>query len=247
MKTRLINLLTMGGTLDWARDRKGVYSLRYVNKIPKFGAAARTAAETAAAAHSGAEGQAIMFAGTAVPEAAEEMGDGTKEKNGTNATNKSDRTDRSDLTDTTDASSAVRGDKPRAEKSNSGWAGAFAKLSSFMAAAFAVVPKTAARFRGRLRTRGADARPRAQAELALEKVTVLRNDLNDADVVVVAAQPKREDSRIAAPPAGGPAGNPWKRVASHWAKRKNPSPFAPAAQAGAGRSGSKQFANASKP
>ena len=41
MKTRLITLLTMGHTLDRARDRKGAYSLRYVNKFPKFGPVAR--------------------------------------------------------------------------------------------------------------------------------------------------------------------------------------------------------------
>ena len=36
MKNRLITLLKMGRTLDWAKDRKGAYSLRYVNKLSKI-------------------------------------------------------------------------------------------------------------------------------------------------------------------------------------------------------------------
>jgi hypothetical protein len=101
-----------------------------------------------------------------------------------------------------------------------------------LGAGLAVVPKSGAWLRGRLRSGGADSRPRAQAELALEKVTVLRNDLSEADVVVVAAQPKPEDPGAAAAPAGGPGGNPWKRVASRWAKSKDRTPFAAARQAG---------------
>jgi hypothetical protein len=65
--------------------------------------------------------------------------------------------------------------------------------------------------------------------LALEKVTVLRNDLSDADLVVVAVQPKPEDSRAPEAPACEPAGNPWTRVTARWVKLKKP---APAAQAG---------------
>jgi hypothetical protein len=100
-----------------------------------------------------------------------------------------------------------------------------------VAAVFAVVPKTAARVRGRLRSPSADSRPRAQAELALEKVTVLRNDLSDADLVVVTVQPKTEDSRPAQAPEREPAGSPWMRVASRWAKQKKTAPAESGAQA----------------
>jgi hypothetical protein len=41
MKTPLIKLLTMGHTLERARDRTGAYTLRYVNKFPKFQPVAR--------------------------------------------------------------------------------------------------------------------------------------------------------------------------------------------------------------
>jgi hypothetical protein len=50
---------------------------------------------------------------------------------------------------------------------------------------------------------------------------VLRNDLSDADLVVVAVQPKPEDSRAAAAQARGPAGNPWTRVTARWIKPKS--------------------------
>ena len=84
------------------------------------------------------------------------------------------------------------------------------------------VPKTAVRVWGRLRRSPAvEARPRAQGELALDKVTVLRNDLSDADLVVVAVQPKPEDSRAAEAPAREPTGNPWKRVTARWIKLKS--------------------------
>jgi len=86
----------------------------------------------------------------------------------------------------------------------------------------AFVPKTLARIRGRLRSPPADSRPRAQAELALEKVKVIRNDLSDADVVVVAVQPRAEDSRAPQAEAGGPSGNPWTRVTARWIKLKSP-------------------------
>ena len=81
MKTRLITLLTMGRTLDRARDRKGAYTLRNVNKFPKFGPAAGTTAETPPAAHTGAVTQTPLFAEAEVPAAAaavERKVDGTK-------------------------------------------------------------------------------------------------------------------------------------------------------------------------
>ena len=230
MKKRLITLLTMGGTLDWARDRKGAYTLRYVNKIPKFGPPARIPAGTPPAEHSGVVAQLSLFGGAEVPAAAAaaedkvNLADGENVTNGTNGANKSDRTD------------AKGGEQAAPKAAGRGWSRAIAKRFSFLAAAFAVVPKAAARLWGRLRPRGADSGPRAQAELALEHVKVVRNDLSDADVVVVAAQPKPEERRVAATPAAAPSagqgGNPWKRVTARWAEQKNRSPFAPAEEVG---------------
>jgi hypothetical protein len=224
MKPRLITLLTMGRALDNARDRKGAYTLRYVNKFPKFtpaAPAARAAMEALPASHSGAAAQSSLFgapgagAVAAPPEQKAERAD---------QSNRSDPTDRTDRT-----SQASQPPQPAAPKSRFP---RFLKLSAFLAAVFAVVPKTAARFRGRLRFRTGESRPRAQAELALEKVTVVRNDLSEADLEVVAVQPKPENPPAAEAPAGGPAGNPWKRVRARWAKQKNPQPFAPGPQAG---------------
>ena len=65
-----------------------------------------------------------------------------------------------------------------------------------------------------------DLRPRAQAELALEKVTVIRNDLSEADVVVVKAERKREEPREVKPAA--PGSNPWAEAKARWINLKSP-------------------------
>jgi hypothetical protein len=96
----------------------------------------------------------------------------------------------------------------------------FAKIRALGAAVLAFFRKTAGRIRGKRRV--SDSRPRAQGELALEKVTVLRNDLSDADLVVVAVQPKAAEPRGAGNQAPEPAGNPWTRVTARWIKLKNP-------------------------
>ena len=220
MKTRLITLLTMGRTVDRARDRKGAYTLRYVNKFPKFGPVARAAAAgPPRAGHSAPSAQSSLFEAAKAPAAA--------------APAKS-RPDRPDPTDQTAQPNQPQ--QPRPPKVRFRW---FAKLGAFLAAAAAVVPKTAARVRGRLRSPAADPRPRAQGELALEKVTVLRNDLSDADLVVVAVQPKPEDSRAVQADSRAPDGNTWTRVTARWIKLKNPaedgSQASAASEAPAGR------------
>ncbi|MGA2557372.1 MAG: hypothetical protein ABSG04_13975 [Verrucomicrobiota bacterium] len=96
------------------------------------------------------------------------------------------------------------------------------KIEAFFVAAAAFVPKSAARLRGRLFSPPADSGPRAQAELALEKVKVMRNDLADADLVVVAVQAKPEGPCAARAEGREPAANPWTRVAARWIKLKNP-------------------------
>jgi hypothetical protein len=194
MKNRLITLLTMGHTLDRAKDRTGAYTLRHVNKFPKFRPVARGAAKAPLpASHAAPSAQPLLFAAAKAPAAALPQ-------------------DRSD-----------RAYPPPAPKPRFLW---FAKLGAFLAAAVAFVPKTAARIRGGLRPPPANSRPHAQAELALEKVTVIRNDLSDADLVVVAVQPKPEDSRAAQAEARAPAGNPWTRVTARWIKLKRPAELA---------------------
>jgi hypothetical protein len=67
-----------------------------------------------------------------------------------------------------------------------------------------------------------DPRPRAQAELALEKVTVLRNDLSEDGLVVIKVAQKSESS-VASPALNGPAVlNPWTRATARWIKLKDP-------------------------
>ena len=68
-------------------------------------------------------------------------------------------------------------------------------------------------------------RPRAQAELALEKVTVLRNDLSESDLVVVPSLRRASETQAATPPV-----NAWSRVTARWIKLEEPAP--PAAVAG---------------
>jgi hypothetical protein len=213
MNTPLIKLLTMGHTLERARDRTGVYTLRYMNKFPKFRPVARVArVEPPPAGHCApTAAQPSLFAAPKNPAVveAESAPTGTAGTEGTKGTNPAGKT--------------VQARPPAAPKVHIGW---LATFSAFLAAGFAFVPKTAARIRDRLRSPSADSRPRAQAELALEKVTVLRNDLSDSDLVVVAVQRKPEDSRDAPAETRPPARNPWTRVAARWVTLKNPEDLA---------------------
>jgi hypothetical protein len=225
MKTRLITLLTMCHTLDGAKDRKGAYTLRHVNKFPKFRPAARAgAAWSPHAGHPALSAQPSLFEAGKAPVVVPPPEDRADGKDETKRTNPTDRTDQPQ--------------QPRASKDCFRW---FAKAGAFLLAAAAFLPKTAARAWGRLRSPAADSRPRAQGELALEKVTVLRNDLSDSDLVVVAVQPKAEDPRAAQPEAPEPAGNPWTRVTARWIKLKSPAEGGSEASnviAGRGRAGS---------
>jgi hypothetical protein len=96
------------------------------------------------------------------------------------------------------------------------------KIKAFFAASVGFVPNSFARLRGKLRSASGDSRPRAQAELALEKVKVIRNDLSDADLVVVAVQARPEDPCAAKAEGREAAGNPWARVAARWIKLTGP-------------------------
>jgi len=231
MKTPLITLLTMGHTLDVAKDRKGAYTLRHLNKFPKFGTVARAGAVGAAhASHPAPSAQPSLFEAPKAPVAVAPPKDAADGKDGKDGTNGTDRTNRREQPQPPQP--------PRAPKPCFRW---FAKSRAFLLAAAAFLPKTAARAWGRLRSPAADSRPRAQGELVLEKVTVLRNDLSDADLVVVAVQAKADEPRAALPEAPKPGGNPWTRVTAGWIKLKNPAEGASVASnviAGQARMGS---------
>jgi hypothetical protein len=235
MKNPLITLLTTGRTVDRVRDRKGAYSLRYVNKLPKFGPPARAAAEEPPPAPGSAPaGQSALFEEAKAPAAVEPP----KASQGCAAAQPY-RAANAPAAVTPPQDGTDRPDQPQPPPTPTVWVRWFAKWETFLAAAAAVFQRTARRVRGRLRAPAAEARPRAQGELALEKVTVLRNDLSDADLVVVAVQPKPEDSRAA--PADMRGGNAWTRVTARWVKLKDPAgegSQAPEDGAGQGRAGS---------
>ncbi len=222
MKNQLITLLKMCHTLDWTKDRTGVYSLRNVNKFPKFGRVARTAAV------------APPRASLLEPAPQPSLFEGAKAPGTPPPQNLADRTDRTDRTkqaapppkagknsEESQGSTESRPTAPSLAKAGF-LQPAKSKLKVLLAAAAAFVPKSVARLRGRWFTPPADARPRAQAELALEKVKVMRNDLTDADLVVVAVQAKPEEPCAARAEGREPAANPWTRVAARWIKLKIP-------------------------
>lgn len=238
-KNRLITLLTMGRTVDLARDRKGTYTLRYVNSLSKFRPVARAAAWGAPRAGCAAPlAQASLFGAAKAPAAAPPPKKGADGTDGTNRTNGTNTTNESNGANVADGGNgANRTDPPRQPRPRQVRLRWFAKLGAFLAAAAAFVPKAAARLRARLRSPAADSRPRAQCELALEKLTVLRNDLSDADLVVVAVQPKAEDSRAVQTSASAAAGSTWTRVTARWIKLKRQAEGGRQALEGQGREG----------
>jgi hypothetical protein len=223
MKTPLITLLTMGHTVDGGRDRKGVYSLRNVNKLPKLRPMARPASAKPACGGGGAPAaQASLFAAPRTPAPAAPTLAALP-------TGKADEKNRKN-----EPEGKADTGKRAAPAARKGWFRRLWSFSGFLKAGAGILPRTAARLCGRLRSPKADARPRAQAELALEKVTVLRNDLSEADLVVVAVERKPEDSRSAQPPAAEPGRNAWTRATARWIKLKNPAEGGGAAVGGAG-------------
>jgi hypothetical protein len=226
MKTPLITLLTMGHTVDGGRDRKGVYSLRNVNKLPKLRPLARPGTAKPACAGGGAPvAQASLFAAPAAPTLAAPTLAALP-------TGKADEKNRKNEPE----GKADTGKRP-VPAVRKGWFRRLGSFPGFLKAGAGILPRTAARLYGRLRSPKADARPRAQAELALEKVTVLRNDLSEADLVVVAVERKPEDSRSAQPPAAEPGRNAWTRATARWIKLKNPAARGSGALGGAGGEG----------
>jgi hypothetical protein len=214
MKSRLITMLKKGRVLDWAEDRTGAYSLRNVNKLPKLRRVAPAVASAPAP-------QPSLFEDAKAPETPppERAADPT---NSTNPSNSSDQARRA--AEPPNAGAVARGASDASDAlTRAGFLhSAKLKLKARFAAALAFVPGRLARLRGRLHVSSADARPRAQAELALEKVKVMRNDLSDADLVVVAVQARPEDPCAAKAGGNEPGGNPWKRVAARWIKLKGP-------------------------
>jgi hypothetical protein len=251
MKSRLITMLKKGRVLDWAEDRTGVYSLRNVNKLPKLRRAPRVAPVTTGlpepapqpslfeeakapettppvqaadrtdrtdptdrtdlaklAAPPPKLGAATPESCAVVPKPTTDGGQGTASPTGKNSKE-------------SQGSTESRPPAPALTK-----VGFFQstkmKIKAFFAASVGFVPNSFARLRGKLRSASGDSRPRAQAELALEKVKVIRNDLSDADLVVVAVQARPEDPCAAKAEGREPGGNHWTRVAARWIKLKGP-------------------------
>jgi hypothetical protein len=251
MKSRLITMLKKGRVLDWAEDRTGVYSLRNVNKLPKLRRAPRVAPVTTGlpepapqpslfeeakapettppvqaadrtdrtdptdrtdlaklAAPPPKLGGATPESCAVVPKPTTDGGQGTASPTGKNSKE-------------SQGSTESRPPAPALTK-----VGFFQstkmKIKAFFAASVGFVPNSFARLRGKLRSASGDSRPRAQAELALEKVKVIRNDLSDADLVVVAVQARPEDPCAAKAEGREAAGNPWARVAARWIKLTGP-------------------------
>ena len=244
-------MLKKGRVLDWAEDRTGVYSLRNVNKLPKLRRAPRVAPATAGlpepapqpslfeeakapettppvqaadrtdrtdptdrtdlaklAAPPPKPGAATPESCAVVPKPTTAVGQGTASPTGKNSKE-------------SQGSTESRPPAPALTK-----VGFFQstkmKIKAFFAASVGFVPNSFARLRGKLRSASGDSRPRAQAELALEKVKVIRNDLSDADLVVVAVQARPENPCAAKAEGREAAGNPWARVAARWIKLTGP-------------------------
>jgi len=230
MKNRLITLLKMCHTLDWAKDRTGVYSLRHVNQFPKFERVARTAA-VAPSPQNLADPTDRTDRTDQAKQAAQPPQPGVATRESCALVGRAVHCPPHDGGDPEVPQPIVDGGQGTARPASPALAAmtsagflqsAKLKIKAFFVAAAAFVPENVARLRGRLFSPPADPRPRAQAELALEKVKVMRNDLADADLVVVAVQAKPEEPCAARAEGREPAANPWTRVAARWIKLKNP-------------------------
>ena len=227
MKMRLISLLTLGRTLDHAKDRSGAYSLHKVNEFSKLGSARPVASApplpvAASPAPAAVVVQPSLFEGDPKPAdsaKATETPNGQDPFRGAHAP----RVCRSAPSPTVPASpptSVAPNPKsspaPAAKKTGSSL---WRAPKTIMLAACSFAARPAVRLLTKFRRPAADLRPRAQAELALEKITVQRNDLSEADVMVVPAEKKRPE-----PPEAKPASapNPWKGVSARWINRKRP-------------------------
>jgi hypothetical protein len=259
MKSHLITMLKKGRVLDWAEDRTGAYSLRNVNKLPKLRRVPRVAANAPAPQPSLFEAAKAPEAPpperpadrtdptnpanpTDATNQAKQPAEPPKPKAAVNEPSAPGLVPIQ--RDPPHEVGAAVISPPNADGGPSRLVGSPAlpaltkagflhsaklKWKARFAAALAFVPGRLARLRGRLHSPSADARPRAQAELALEKVKVMRNDLSDADLVVVAVQARPEDPCAAKAEGREPGGNPWTRVAARWIKLKGPAGEAGAA------------------
>jgi hypothetical protein len=234
MKMRLISLLTLGRTLDHARDRSGVYSLRKVNEFSKLGSARTVGTPPAASAVTVAApvavAQPLLFDGAEASAPAPARAPATK-------TVESETPMKLVPVPPPEVKVAAPRPAPNPDR-KSLWQSAKKPLLDGCAAAMKPVIRTW----GKLRRPAADLRPRAQAELALEKVTVLRNDLSEADVTVVAPERNRGEPRERKP-ATGP--NPWKEATARWINLKSPAEKATGATATTPRAPSTELSRTS--
>jgi hypothetical protein len=244
-------MLKKGRVLDWAEDRTGVYSLRNVNKLPKLRRAPRVAPVTTGLPEPAPQPSLFEEAKapeTTPPVQAADRTDRTDPTDRTDlaklaapppklgaATPESCAVVPKPTTDGGQGPASPTGKNSKESQGSTEsrppapaltkvgfFQSTKMKIKAFFAASVGFVPNSFARLRGKLRSASGDSRPRAQAELALEKVKVIRNDLSDADLVVVAVQARPENPCAAKAEGREAAGNPWARVAARWIKLTGP-------------------------
>jgi hypothetical protein len=241
-------MLKKGRVLDWAEDRTRAYSLRNVNKLPKLRRVARVAASAPSPQPSLFE--EAKAPETRPPTHPSDPSDRSDPTDRTDHAKRAAQPPKpgAAMPETRalvgravpcppPVGSGAEGPQPSVGGGSSRPARSPAlsaltragfiqstkmKITTLFAAVVGFVPGKLARLRGKGHSRSADAPPRAQAELALEKVKVVRNDLSDADLVVVAVQARPEDPCAAKAEGREPGGNPWTRVAARWIKLKGP-------------------------
>jgi hypothetical protein len=215
MKTNLATLLMMGRTLVRVKDRTGAYKLPNGKAFPQFGLGGRQRVVHPSAVRAPApSAQPSLFEGLEAP-AAPAPGAPLPPQPPV----------------APPASTASTAQGVRAPGFFFLW---LAKLSGAFAAVgrwikmpkLPPLPRFAPRvprmFKFGRRSKALDVRPQAQAELALEKVTVLRNDLSESDLVVVTVERKAEDRQRPNAPGGETVARPWARVTARWIKLKSP-------------------------
>ena len=205
MKTSNLALWTMGRSLVRVQDRTGAYKLPTGNPFPRFGPSGRLRA----------------MHPSAVRAPAPAVQPNLLEEGGAPAAAAPAPAQRAPIPSRPMAAPAAA---PAATPSYWRRAGSFAARLWTKMARLASWSGLTARLPGVFklgaRSPARDALPRAQGELALERVTVLRNDLSEADLVVVT--PKNEAAQGSHAADSQTPGNCWARATARWIKLKDP-------------------------
>ena len=207
-KTSRVSLWTMGKSLFRMDDRKGIYKLPTGNAIPHFGSGGRTGAvHPPAVRPAGPAEQAGLFGGEESPPAPIAVSAPQSAPPPSPAVPKAP---------TAAAVSPILAAPPKKS--------IFRRLVGALTAPVKKVwtlvswlnPRSSSEsvFKSRRRALAFDFRPRAQGELALEKITVLRNDLSESDLVVV--------NQSGGEPANSSHAKPRMGVAARWIDLKRP-------------------------